>query len=123
MTSAAAAIARPRWSAVFVPTRRENLASQNSTSCRKGSTAATAPVRWRRVMRAMTGMVLIFADLSNDTSYGEQLLETFGPRVIGVHIGRHGDGTTFERRRVGRGCLPVYPVGRSHLLEALHSDL
>ena len=54
---------------------------------------------------------LIFADLSNDTSYGEQLFETFGPRVIGVHIGRHGEGTIFERRRVGPGCLPVYPVG------------
>ena len=66
---------------------------------------------------------LIVADLSNDTSYGEQLLETFGPRVIGVHIGRHGDGMTFERRPVGRGCLPIYHVGRSHLLEALHSDL
>jgi hypothetical protein len=48
---------------------------------------------------------LIFADLSNDTSYCEQLFETFGPRVIGVHIGRHGDGRTFERRRVGA----VYP--------------
>ena len=35
---------------------------------------------------------LIVADLSNDTSYAEQLSETFGPRVIGVHIGRHGGG-------------------------------
>jgi hypothetical protein len=66
---------------------------------------------------------LIVADLSNDSSYGEQLLETFGPRVIGVHIGPRGDGMTFERRPVGRGCLPIYHVGRSHLLEALHSDL
>ena len=65
---------------------------------------------------------LIVADLSNDSSYGEQLLETFGPRVIGVHIGPRGDGMTFERRPVGRGCLPIYHVGRSHLLEALHSD-
>ena len=62
-------------------------------------------------------------DLSNNSSYGEQLLETFGPRVIGVHIGPRGDGMTFERRPVGRGCLPIYHVGRSHLLEALHSDL
>jgi hypothetical protein len=66
---------------------------------------------------------LIVADLSNDTSYGEQLLETFGPRVIGVHIGPRGDGMTFERRPAGRGCLPIYPIGRSHLLEALHSNL
>jgi hypothetical protein len=66
---------------------------------------------------------LIIADLSNDSSYGEQLLETFGPRVIGVHIGRHGDGMQGERRPVGRGSIVVYHVGRSHLLEALHSAL
>jgi hypothetical protein len=66
---------------------------------------------------------LIVADLSNDISYCEQLLETFGPRVIGLHIGRHGNGMEIERRPVGRGCLPIYHVGRSHLLEALHSDL
>ena len=66
---------------------------------------------------------LIFADLSNDSSYGEQLLETFGPRVIGVHISRHGNGMEVERRPVGRGSIPIDHVGRSHLLEALHSDL
>jgi hypothetical protein len=66
---------------------------------------------------------LIVADLSNDSSYAEQLIETFGPRVIGVHIGRHGDGMTFERRRVGRGSILIYHVGRSHLLEGLLSDL
>ena len=66
---------------------------------------------------------LIVADLSNDTSYAEQLMETFGPRVIGLHIGRHGDGMQGERRPVGRGSILVYHVGRSHLLEALHSDL
>ena len=43
--------------------------------------------------------------------------------MIGVHIGRNGDGMTFERRRVGRGIIDIYQVGRSHLLEALHSDL
>jgi hypothetical protein len=41
---------------------------------------------------------LIVADLSNDTSYAEQLLEPFGPRVIGVHIGRHGGGGWPPRR-------------------------
>jgi hypothetical protein len=66
---------------------------------------------------------LIVADLSNDTSYAEQLMETFGPRVIGLHIGRLGDGMQGERRPVGRGSILVYHVGRSHLLEALHSDL
>ena len=66
---------------------------------------------------------LIVADLSNDTSYAEQLMDTFGPRVIGVHIGRHGDGVQGERRPVGRGSVLIYHVGRSHLLEALHSGL
>lgn len=66
---------------------------------------------------------LIFADLSNCTSYGEQLLETFRPRVIGVHIARHGNGMKVERRPAGRGSLTVYHVGRSNLLEAPHSAL
>jgi hypothetical protein len=50
---------------------------------------------------------LIVADLSNDTSYAEQLFETFGPRAIGLHIGRHGDGMKAERRPVGRGSVLV----------------
>jgi len=66
---------------------------------------------------------LIVADLSNDPSYGEHLYETFGPRVIGVHIGRHGEGREFERRPVGRGMLPVYPLGRTYLLDNFHSLL
>jgi len=62
---------------------------------------------------------LIFADLSNDSSYGEQLLETFGPRVIGVHISRHGNGMEVERRPVGRWqhtdlpCWPLASAGSS----------
>jgi hypothetical protein len=51
------------------------------------------------------------------------LFETFGPRVIGLHFGRHGDGMRGERRPVGRGSILVYHVGRSHLPEALLSDL
>ena len=35
---------------------------------------------------------LIVADLSNDPTYAEVLYETFGPRVIGLQISRHGDG-------------------------------
>ena len=35
---------------------------------------------------------LIVADLSNDPTYAEVLYETFGPRVIGLQITRHGDG-------------------------------
>lgn len=66
---------------------------------------------------------LIFADLTFDPSYAEMLYETFGPRVIGLHISRHGDGTHCDWRRVKNGAIMVYTVGRSYLLESFHSDL
>ena len=66
---------------------------------------------------------LIVAELSNDASYADVLLQTFGQRVIGVHISRAGDGMQFERRACGCGLLPVYTVGRSYLLELLHREL
>ena len=66
---------------------------------------------------------VIVADLSNDATYGEALFEMFGPRIIGVQIGRSGDGTTFERRRVKNGSMPVYNVGRTFLLELLLAKL
>jgi hypothetical protein len=46
---------------------------------------------------------LIVADLSNNPSYAETLLTTFGRRVIGLHITRRGDGMTAARRRRGGG--------------------
>ena len=66
---------------------------------------------------------VIVADLSNDATYGEALFEMFGRRVIGVQIGRSGDGTTLERRRVKYGIIPVYNVGRTFLLELLLAKL
>jgi hypothetical protein len=66
---------------------------------------------------------LIVADLSNDPTYAEVLHETFGPRVIGLQISRHGDGMNFERRPVKHSAMLVYTVGRSHLLELYHSLL
>jgi hypothetical protein len=66
---------------------------------------------------------LIVADLSNDATYAEVLHETFGPRVIGLQITRHGDGMNAERRPVKHGSMLVYTVGRSYLLEAYHSLL
>jgi hypothetical protein len=48
---------------------------------------------------------LIVADLSNDTSYGEQLFETFGPRVIAVHIGPRGEVC---RASGGRSAAAIY---------------
>jgi hypothetical protein len=41
---------------------------------------------------------LIVADLSNDATYAEVLLETFGTWVIGLQISRSGDGLNVERR-------------------------
>ncbi len=66
---------------------------------------------------------LIVADLSNEASYGEILFDTFGRRVIGVQIGRSGDGMTSVPRPVRHGFIPVYNVGRTFLLELLHVEL
>ncbi len=66
---------------------------------------------------------LIVADLSNDATYGETLYDTFGPRVIGVQIGRSGDGRTGDPRRVRHGFIPVYNIGRTFLLELLLAEL
>ncbi len=66
---------------------------------------------------------LIVADLSNDATYAEVLFETFGPRIIGLHITRSGDGMSFERRPVNNGSMLVYPIGRTYLLELFHSEL
>jgi hypothetical protein len=66
---------------------------------------------------------LIVADLSNDATYAEALLETFGPRVIGLHIGPHGDGMKFERRPVKNASMLIYPIGRTYLLELFHAEL
>ena len=56
-------------------------------------------------------------------SYAEQLLETFGPRVIGLHISRGGDGMNPDWRRVKHGSLPVYTIGRTYLLELFLTEL
>ena len=66
---------------------------------------------------------LIVVDLSNDATYAEVLHDTFGRRVIGLHISRHGDGMKAELRPVKGGHLPVYIIGRTYLLELLHSEL
>jgi hypothetical protein len=73
--------------------------------------------------RKYSSNALIVADLSNDATYAEVLFETFGSRVIGLHISRHGDGMKAERRPLKGGHLPVYIIGRTILLELLHSEL
>jgi len=75
------------------------------------------------VDRRHNNNALIVADLSNDATYAEVLYETFGPRVIGLQITRHGDGTQFERRPVKNRVMRVYTVVRTYLLELYHSEL
>ena len=66
---------------------------------------------------------LIVADLSYDPTYAETLVETFGPRVIGLQISRHGDGMHPEWRRSDMVTLPVYTIGRTFLIELFHAEL
>jgi Terminase large subunit, T4likevirus-type, N-terminal len=66
---------------------------------------------------------LIVADLSFDPTYAEVLFETFGRRVIGLQISGGGDGMTPEYRTMKQGSIPVYTIGRSYLLELLHTEL
>jgi hypothetical protein len=66
---------------------------------------------------------LIIFDMSNDVTYGEVMYNTFGPRAIGVHIGRSGDGMTCESRPVPNGALMVYTLGRTYLFELLQSEM
>ena len=75
------------------------------------------------VDRRHNNNALIVADLSNDATSAEVLYETFGRRVIGLQITRHGDGMQFERRPVKNGAMLVYTVGRTYLLELYHSEL
>jgi hypothetical protein len=65
---------------------------------------------------------LIVADLSNDATYAEVLLETFGPRVIGLQISRSGDGMNPERRPVKNSAMLIYTIGRTYLLELYHAE-
>jgi Terminase large subunit, T4likevirus-type, N-terminal len=65
---------------------------------------------------------LIVADLSNDATYAEILLQTFGCRVVGLQISRYGDGLGAERRSTRYGSLLVYTIGRTLLLEQLHQE-
>jgi hypothetical protein len=66
---------------------------------------------------------LIVADLSNDTTYAEILVQTFPHRVVGLHISRFGDGLGAERWATKYGSLLVYTIGRTILLELLHREL
>jgi hypothetical protein len=73
--------------------------------------------------RRYNSNALIVADLSRDDTYAEVLFEMFGARVIGVRIGRYGNGMDFERWPVKHSAMLVYTIGRSYLLELLLAEL
>ena len=75
------------------------------------------------VDRQFNSQALIVADLSTDETYGEVLFERYGPRLIGLHITRSGDGVAPERRQVKAGCFLVYKIGRTHLLDLLYREM
>jgi hypothetical protein len=66
---------------------------------------------------------LIVADVSNDATYAEVLYQSFGRRVIGLHITSHGDGNTCQWRPVKYGYVPVYNIGRTYLLDLLLNEM
>jgi hypothetical protein len=104
-----------------VPPRRLGiLESEELAQGLYGSARASALAA---IDRRYNSNALIVADLSYDPTYAEVLFETFGPRVIGLHITSHGDGMNFERRPVKNNAMLVYAVGRKTLLELLHSEL
>lgn len=74
------------------------------------------------VDRRYESNALIVADLSSDPTYAEVLVDTFGPRVIGLHISRFGDGMSCEIRPCRTGYLPVYGIGRSYLIELFQAE-
>ena len=87
----------------------EELPLGQSGSARASALAA--------VDRRYYSNTLIVADLSNDSSYAEDLWHMFGHRIVGVHISWRGDGMNFERRPVPGGAILVYSIGRTTLIE------
>lgn len=75
------------------------------------------------VDRQFNSQALVVADLSTDETYGEVLFERYGPRLIGLHITRSGDGMAFEQRQVKGGRFLVYKIGRTHLLDLLYREM
>jgi hypothetical protein len=47
-----------------------------------------------------------------NATYAEPLHKLFGPRLIGLHITRQGDGMEASPRRVNGGAILIYTVGR-----------
>ena len=70
---------------------------QEAVELRKGLFGHARASSLAEVDRRHHNNALIIADVSNDITYGEVLQETFGQRVIGLHISRYGDGIVPSR--------------------------
>jgi hypothetical protein len=117
---------RDRSTAVIgglAPFDRNLIGIQQAYELPQGSYGSARASELATIDRRYDSEALIVADLSSDPTYAEVLYETFGPRVVGLQISRHGDGMNFERRPVKHSAMLVYTVGRSHLLESFHSLL
>jgi len=123
MTSGAAATGRPPWSAATVRFGPRLLGILELEELPQGLFGSARASALAAVDRRHNHDALIVADLSNDATYAEVMLETFGARVIGLQISRAGDGMTAERRRVGAASMLIYTIGRSQLLELFHTEL
>ena len=123
MMSDAAATAQPRSSAATLRTGDGCSGSARPKSCRKACYGSARASALAAVDRRYYSNALIVADLSYDPTYAEVLLETFGQRVIGLHISRHGDGMNSERRPVRHGYVLVYTIGRNYLIELFHARI
>jgi hypothetical protein len=120
----AVATIRPLSSAGSLPSTRTYLIGiQEAYELPQGLYGSARASALAVIDRRYESDAVIVADLSSDPTYAEVLLETFGPRVIGLQISRHGDGMNFERRPVKHSAMFVYTVGRSYLLELYHALL
>ena len=72
--------------------------SARPKNCRKTCLDSARASALATVDRRYHNNALIVADISNDPTYAEVLLETFGQRVIGLQISRYGDGMNAELR-------------------------
>ena len=117
------ATARRPWSVAAGPLRPVEGRHSRLPELPQGAVWQCAGECACRDRSALSSDALIVADLSNEASYGEYLYETFGSRVIGMRISRHGDGKNVERRPVGRGSMLVYTVGRTFLIDHYHNLL
>jgi hypothetical protein len=105
------------------PFQQRVLGIREASELPQGLFGAARASALAAVDRRYNSNALIIADLSYDPTYAEVLYQNFGKRVIGLQITRHGHGTEFELRPVKDGCLQIYTIGRTNLLELLHTQL